>query len=372
MPQKQDLVIDDLEYFEELKARKTFPLHMHWDGSVPVGSLFSFTERRGKMIFLPDNDINGERIRYDSFTQRLISTPEKLREFQYGLLTFYKMGDVFGIPISFMQTKEDLEEMAKALCRYLKTQNSPYAEVRFAPQYHLKKGLSLDQVIGYSLDGFREGEEQTGVKTKLIICIARDEAPEIGEAVVRAALQFAERGVVGIDLACYEPGNPPEKHLPAFQLTFDSPLKRTVHAGEMGAEEENLRNTYVALTELRADGISHSRHLYQRYYQDKDLIEMMIQRGVRLESNPLSNYQFFIQNLEELHLDELVDAGLMITVNPDDPAMWKNGDLVDSLYFLGKLYGDGFVKKVTANSIRASWGLSEEEKKGYLTEMILN
>ena len=99
---------------------------------------------------------------------------------------------------------------------------------------------------------------------------------------------------------------------------------------------------------------------------------MMIQRGVRLESNPLSNYQFFIQNLEELHLDELVDAGLMITVNPDDPAMWKNGDLVDSLYFLGKLYGDGFVKKVTANSIRASWGLSEEEKKGYLTEMILN
>lgn len=372
MSPKQNLVIDDLEYFEGLKARKTFPLHLHWDGSIPVESLFSLTERRGKMIFLPDKDINGERIRYDSFTQRLISTPEKLREFQYGLLTRYKMGDVFGIPISFMQSKEDLEEMAKALCRYLKTQNTPYAEVRFAPQYHLKKGLSLEQVIGYSLEGFTEGEEQTGVKTKLIISIAREESPEMGVAVAKAALNFAERGVVGIDLACYEPRNPPEKHLSAFQLTFDTALKRTVHAGEMCSEEENLRNVYVALTDLQADGISHGRPLYKRYYQDKDLIEMMIRRGVRLESNPFSNYQFFINHLEELYLDELVDTELMVTINPDDPAMWKHGDLVDSLYFFGKMYGDDFVKKVIANSIQSAWGLSEEEKGSYLAEMAKN
>ncbi len=70
--------------------------------------------------------------------------------------------------------------------------------------------------------------------------------------------------------------------------------------------------------------------------------------------------------MEELHLDELVQAGVLVTINPDDPAMWKNGDLVDNLYFLGKLYGDDFVRKVTANSIRTAWGLSDREKETYL------
>lgn len=366
---KKLLVIEDQEYFKLLKARKTFPLHLHWDGSIPVESLFSLAERRGRQLFLPDKDLNDQTITYTSDAERLIDTPQKLRQFQHGLLTRYKMGDVFGVPISFMQTKDDLAEMAIALCRYLKEQNSPYAEVRFAPQYHLQAGLSLDQVIGYSIEGFLQGEEETGVKTKLIISVGREAPAEIGVAAVKAALNFAERGVVGIDLACYEPGNPPEKHLSAFQLTFDSPLKRTVHAGEMCPKEENLRNIYVALTELRADGIGHALPLYIRQYRGVDLVQMMLDDKIRLESNPLSNYQFFIQNLEDLHLDELVRAGVLVTINPDDPAMWEHGDLADNLYFLGKLYGDNFVRKVVDNSILAAWGLGEREKKAYLAEI---
>ncbi len=362
------LVIDDLEYFEQLKARKTFPLHLHWDGSIPVEELFSLARKRGEKLFLPEKDVHDQPILYASEEEKKINSPEELRQFQHELLHKYNIIDVFGIPISFMQTKDDLNETARALCRYLQGQNSPYVEVRFAPQYHLKKGLSLEQVIGYSLDGFIEGEEQTGVKTKLIISIGREASAEVGEEVVKAALNFAEKGVVGIDLACYEPGNPPEKHLSAFQLTFDTALKRTVHAGEMCSEEENLRNIYVALTELKTDGISHALPLYKRYYQKVDLIEMMVNQRVRLESNPLSNYQFFIQNLEELHLDELVQAGVLVTINPDDPAMWKHGDLVDSFYFLGKLYGDEFVRKVTFNSIQAAWGLGGEEKEVYVNE----
>ncbi len=369
MSARKRLVIEDQEYFEQLNTRKKFPLHLHWDGSIPVESLLSLAERRGRQLFLPDKDINDQTITYTSDAERLIDTPEKLRQFQYGLLTRYKMGDVFGIPISFMQTQEDLTEMAKALCQYLKQQNSPYAEVRFAPQYHLQAGLSLDQVIGYSLDGFVQGEEETGVKPKLIISIGREAPAEVGDLVVKAAFNFAERGVVGVDLACYEPGNPPEKHLSAFQLTFDSSLKRTVHAGEMCSEEENLRNIYVALTELRADGLGHALPLYMRQYQGVDLVQMMLNNKIRLESNPISNYQFFIQNLEELHLDELVQAGVLVTINPDDPAMWEHGDLADNLYCLGKLYGDKFVRKVVNNSVQAAWGLSAGEKETYLVEM---
>ncbi len=366
MALRRQLVIDDKNYFAQLRERKTFPLHLHWDGSIPVEELFSLAQKKKRKLLLPRKDVHGNELHYPSEEEREVKSAEELRRFQYGLLHTYDITDVFSVPISFMQTKEDLSEMAMALCRYLKRQNSPYAEIRFAPQYHGKESLSLSQVIGYSLEGFAQGEEETGVKTRLIISIGREAPLEVGDAVAEAALSFAERGVVGIDLACYEPGNPPEKHASAFRRTFDSPLKRTVHTGEMCSEEENLRNIYVSLTELRADGISHAIPLHRRVYQSHDLIEMMLHRGVRLESCPISNYQFFIHDLEELHLDELVDAGVLVTINPDDPTMWEQGDLVKSLYFLGKLYGDEFVREVTKNAVLAAWGLNEREKEDYL------
>ncbi|MEK6846071.1 MAG: hypothetical protein AABY26_04885, partial [Nanoarchaeota archaeon] len=131
------LQIEDEAYFTELKSRKTFPLHLHWDGSIPVEELFSLAQKRRKKLLLPEKDVHNKRIFYASEKEKEINSQKELRQFQHGLLHKYKITDVFNVPISFMQTKEDLNETARALCRYLQKQNSPYAEVRFAPQYHL-------------------------------------------------------------------------------------------------------------------------------------------------------------------------------------------------------------------------------------------
>lgn len=370
MPNKPPLTIDDNEYLEALRKKKTFPLHLHIDGSIPVGALFSMAKKRKLVLKLPEKDANGQGIMYNSEEERIINSKEKLREFQYGLLSKYHINDVFDIPISFMQTRDDIVETCVALSHYLKTQNSPYAEARFAPQYHLTQGLSLTQVIGYALEGLGKGKEDTGVTTKLIVSI--DRKVDVGQSteIVQAALCFKDE-IVGIDLACVENGNPPEKHYDAVKLTFGTPLKRTFHAGEMCSEEENLKNIYTSLTLMQAHGISHAIPLHKRFYKNHrthDLIEMMIRNGVRLESNPISNYNFFINSVADLYLDKLLDDGVLVTINPDDPAMWPQGDLVYGLYHLGKLYGPRFVDKVIRNSILCAWGLKTEEKMAYLKE----
>lgn len=362
---KTNLTIDDPEYLEQLRQRKVFPLHLHWDGSISFKTLWDFYQERGESLSLPEKYIDGTLIKED----RAIKTPEQLLAFRNGIFSKYNLVDVFKVPTMAMQSAEDQKTMAVAHCRYLQPQNIVYAETRFAPWYHSAAGkrgsnLTMDEVIGYALEGFAQGKEETGVTVKLIICVNR-EKPDAALEIVKAALNFAERGVVGIDLACYEPLFPPELFADAFAQTFDSPLKRTVHANEMCPEEQGLKNIYTALTQLRADGISHALHLYKR----PDLIELMLRNNVRLESNPISNLTCsFIDDLADLHLEELVKEGVLVTVNPDDPAMWPNGDLVHNLYFLGKMYGDEFVDRVIRNSIIAAWGLSDREKRDYLQE----
>ena len=360
------MIIDDAYYLEKLKKKKIFPLHIHWDGSIPAEDIFEMARQRGIPLLLPERDIEGKPIRYSSHDQRVIKSPEQLRLFMTDLRK-YDLVDVFKTTNQFMQTKEDLIATAIAHCNYLKSQNAPYAETRFAPQYHTFGGLSVDEVIRYAVEGFQKGKKLTGVDVRLIISIGREADAATGIRIADAAVaanKLYPDMVLGIDLACEERGNPPEKHLPAFRLTFDTPLKRTVHAGEMCDEQTNLHNVRTAIQELRADAIGHAIQLYK----DAGLINFVKSRKIRIESNPLSNKLFFIDNIEQLHLNVLVNQGVLVTINPDDPAMIPEGDLVHNLYHLGKLYGDGFVDKVIRNSIEAAWGLTRQQKDKYLTE----
>jgi len=363
----KELIFDDTDYLAQLRQRTVFLNHIHWDGSVPwksipatndspeIEGIFDFYKRTGKPLLKPEEDIRGNPIQ-----DRSITCAEDMLELPRLMFKRYKIGDVFDYAINAMKTPEDIRQMAVAHCHYLKYQSVAYSETRFAPWYHTDH-LSMDQVIGYALEGFTLGEDETGVIVKPIICVNREIDGEQAKDVVRAALRFEGR-VVGIDLACYEPGRPPELFEEAFALTFDTSLKRTVHAGEMCDNEQNVKNIYTALTKLRANGIGHAIPLHNH----DGLVDLFLENNVRLESNPLSNLQYFIEDAADLHLDDLVERGVLVTINPDDPAMWPNGDMVHNLYLVGKLYGDEFVDRVIKNSIVTAWGLSQEEKAKWL------
>lgn len=353
------LDFSDTSYLTEMRQKKTFINHIHWDGSLPVEYVFDAYQKKGRPLSLPEKDLQGNEI-----TDRLIDSPEKLREFQNGLLKKYGIVDVFSVPTGLMQTKEDLVATAVAHCKYLKEHNVAYAESRFAPQYHTFAGLTMEQVIGYALSGFDIGQRESKITVRPIICIGREASPEKGIDIVKAALYFKEY-IAGIDIACDENNNPPEKFYEAFKLTFDTELKRTVHADEMVSEEEGIRNIFTSITKLRADSLGHAIHLYK----SPMLIDLVSSKNIRLESNPISNAQFFIKDVADLHLDELVRKGVLVTINPDDPSMWANGDIENNLYAVGKLYGHSFVDQVIKNSIATAWGLSDSEKDAYFAEL---
>lgn len=359
--QKKELQFEDVAYLNSLQESVTAVNHIHWDGSIPFSDLWKFYQQKGEILYLPENYSDGTPIQEN----REIRTLDQLYALRDGLFSKYGIVDVFKVPTMAMQTAGDLKTMAIAHCLYLRSQNIAYAETRFAPWYHATEGqrgssLSIDKVLGYSLEGFAQGKEQTGVIVKPIICINREVNPEDAIKITKAALHFADRGVVGIDLACYEPAFPPELFEKAFTMTFESSLRRTVHADEMVSEAEGKKNLWTAINLLRADGIGHGHHLYQ----DTNLIQLMVKNNIRLESNPISNLTCgFIKNVEDLHLDYLVKCGVKVTISPDDPAMWPNGDLAHNLYIVGKAYGDEFVETVLRNAVETAWGLSEEEKK---------
>lgn len=358
-------------YLDTLKQYQTFPLHLHWDGSIPATDLFRMAKERGEQLLLPSKDANGKRIEYTSKSQQVIKDTRILEAVMQNLRK-YSITDVFSIPIRFMQTKEDLIEAAVAHCHYLKSQNSPYAETRFAPQYHTLKGLQIEQAILHAAEGFQKGRDETGVDVRLIVSIGREAPAEMGVQVAKAAVtanKEVPNMVLGIDLACEENGNPPEKHYDAFKLTFDTPLKRTVHAGEMCPEETSVRNIEIAIKYLQADAIGHAIPLHKYPY----LIDEFVKRNIRLESNPLCNEFFFEKDIHaDLRLDLLMEKGVLVTINPDDPAMIPGGHLVDNLYRLGKLYGHNFVVKAIENSINSAWGLSNERKAHYLDALVFD
>ena len=170
---KRKLKIKDPELLEKLKKEKVNIFHIHWDGAIPPEAIYKLSKRKGIELMLPEYDIHNKFIHYETKEGQKLDSVKKIMSFQKALRR-YKMVDVFNLAINLMQEKNDLIELAIEHCKYLKSQNIEYSEVRFAPQYHTKKGLSIDKVIGYSLEGFEKGMEETGIEVKLILTIGRE------------------------------------------------------------------------------------------------------------------------------------------------------------------------------------------------------
>ena len=131
----------------------------------------------------------------------------------------------------------------------------------------------------------------------------------------------------------------------------------------MCSTKENLANIYEAIFTLKANGLGHALPLYQRYYGEYDLLEAMRENHIRLESNPISNLVVTgLKDPKDLHLKELLEQGILVTINSDDPAMWPSGSLAYNLYIMAEYYGEPFIHQVIANAIKAAFGLTEEEK----------
>ena len=235
----------------------------------------------------------------------------------------------FAPAISVMQSKENIERVFYEEVRNCSEDNIVKAELRFAPLYHMKKGLSIDDILGSAVNGMKSGAKEFGVKSGIIVCINRECSSEESVNLVKEVIKHDNSGVVGIDLACDETNHAPLKHFEAFNIAYSNGLNRTVHAGETGLRKDD--NIKDSILELKANRLGHAVTLCN----NPELISLVNDCEVGVESCPLSNIRIShatgVNNISQLGLKKLLDSGVKISLNTDDPRLL--GFTLTDVYF---------------------------------------
>ncbi len=329
-------------------------LHSHIDGSLPPSELFRIAKNFHRKILTPKG---GE---LDSVT----AVMRYVRGDGYSSMLENVVNRFYPIT-NLMQTEDVLREAGSAYVKTQRLDGVQYVEGRFAPQYHMREGLPMGNVITSMAEGLAEGSDRYGVKVNLIVAIGRESTSRLGEAVAVAAVN--SKKAVALDLGGPEAGNPPERFRRAFKLASDAGLKATVHAGEgAGSIEQNLKNIRTAINLLGANRVGHAIHLVQ----SDSLVQRVKAKSIAVEMNPISNLVLRkIDSLNELGLDVLLRKEVMVSVNSDDPALWPRGKLSRVYAAVCRAYGFGNpeLSRLVENSIMGSFA-SDHEKAELLED----
>jgi adenosine deaminase len=211
----------------------------------------------------------------------------------------------FDPAIAVMQTAEALERIAYELCVDSAAENIDYLEVRWAPRLHLRKGLTVEDVIEAVLRGLAAAP----LKAVAIVSGMRQHRPEENLELAKTTGRFAGRGVVGFDLAGDEARYPATPHRAAFEAAHAAGLHLTCHAGEAG-EPANVEEALDLGVERVAHGVIGAR--------DPRIVERIRREGVVLDMCPTANFKCkAVAALSEHPLPRLVREGVRCTISTD-------------------------------------------------------
>lgn len=286
-------------------------LHLHIEGTLEPEEMFAFAERNGVRLTYPT--VEAVRDAYEF---------EDLASF----LNLYYQG------MSVLQTERDFEELALAYLARAKAQNVRHAEIFFDPQAHLERGLRFETVIDGLWSALLRSERDFGISTKLIMCFLRDKSARSAIETLELALPFQER-IVGIGLDSNESGHPPKLFATVFERARAHGFLAVAHAGEEGPPEY----IWQALDVLKVSRVDHG----VRCMEDETLVERLRRTRMPLTVCPLSNLRLrVVETLADHPLARMLQSGLLVTVNSDDPA------------YFGGYAGDNYVQ--TAAALRLS------------------
>ncbi|MFH0988783.1 MAG: adenosine deaminase [bacterium] len=176
-----------------------------------------------------------------------------------------------------MQTENALERVAYEMMEDMKNDGVVYVETRFAPVFHLQRGLHSETAVRAVLKGLERGKKDFGVEFGLIVCAMRNMKPSLSQEIAELAVDFRDHGVVGFDLAGEEGGYPPKKHVDAFHYIQRENFNITVHAGEAFGKE----SIWQAIQWCGAHRIGHATRLIE---------DMKVRDGEVLSMGTLAQY----------------------------------------------------------------------------------
>ena len=280
---------------------------------------------------------------------------------QRGSLELYL--EAFQHTVGVMQTREALIRVAAECAEDLADDGVAYAEVRFAPELHLTRGLSLDQVTEAVLEGFRRGSAGRGITVYALLTAMRTAARSL--EIAELAVRHRDAGVVGFDIAGAEAGSPPSRHLDAFQFVARENFHITIHAGE----GFGLPSIWEAVQWCGAERLGHGVRIIDDIRVSRDgvttlgrLASYIRDRRIPLEMCPTSNVQTgAAPSIKEHPIGLLRDLAFRVTVNTDNRLM-SGVSLSSEFHALSEAFGYGWtdVEWLTINAMKSAFAPFDE------------
>ncbi|WP_330457776.1 adenosine deaminase [Streptomyces sp. NBC_00820] len=317
-------------------------LHLHIEGTLEPELAFRLAERNGVTLPYADTDELRKAYQFD--------------DLQSFLNLYYEL-------MAVLRTEQDFEDLADAYLARAAAQGVRHAEIFFDPQAHLARGVDMATVVNGLWRALGTSVEKHGVSTRLILCFLRDESAESALETLELAKPHLDR-ITGVGLDSAEVGHPPVKFREVYEAAAALGLRRVAHAGEEGPPQ------YIteALDVLGVERVDHGL----RCMEDPALVERLVRERIPLTLCPLSNVRLrTVDVLADHPLPAMLDAGLMCTVNSDDPAYFGGyaGDNFDAVRETLGLTEDR-LRELARNSFLASFLEDDEERRArYLAEV---
>jgi adenine deaminase len=266
-------------------------LHIHIEGSLEPELMFALAKR------------NNVRLPYPSV--------EALKQaYNFGNLQDFL--DLYYQGMSVLLTEADFYDLAMAYFRKAASQNVCYVEFFFDPQGHTSRGVKFETVIAGLSRAQGDADKELGLRSRAIMCFLRHLDAADAERTLDQALAHQDK-IIGVGLDSSENGHPPSKFKNVFRRARDAGFKLVAHAGEEGPPEY----VWEALDVLGVDRIDHGN----RSLEDDALVKRLAKDKVALTVCPLSNLRLqVVKDLRQHPLRRMLDAGLTVTINSDDPA----------------------------------------------------
>lgn len=256
-----------------------------------------------------------------------------------------------------IEAPEDTRRVATEICEDLAAEGVRYAEVTLSTTGHALRTGDWSTPVSAALDGFDEGFDRHGVTCRLVLDHPRGFPIEYAEQLLDVALAYRDRGVVALGLAGPEAQSGADLG-PVFHRALDEGLHSVPHAGE-ATGPASIRE---AIDVLGAERIGHGF----RIVEDEDLVAEVRDRGIPLEVCPTSNVVLRnVSSYEEHPLPQLIEAGLVVTLNSDDPAMFSS-PVAGEYEVARRMYGlsDAELAGLARAGVRASY--ADDAMKGQL------
>jgi len=325
---------------ELIKKIPKTELHIHIEGSLEPELMFKLAKR------------NNIKISYKNVEE--IKKAYQFHNLQSFLDIYYQSTKVLINEIDFF-------DLTWAYMLKCKENNIVHAEIFFDPQAHTNRKIKFDIIINGIHKALMKAEKELEISSKIIMCFLRHMDEESALKTFNEALKHKNK-IIGVGLDSSEIGNPPSKFKNVFKRAIDEEFLTVAHAGEEGPCEY----IWEALNILKVKRIDHG----VQCLKDAKLIQKLQYEQIPLTVCPLSNVKLCVfKKLEHHNLKKLLDKGLMVTMNSDDPAYfggYLNKNLTECQKALNLSEED--IKKLAINSFKASF-LEEDKKKKWINQI---